>query len=132
MLAEEVHQVAPHGQEPAELQLYVRVQKAGLFPVAEDIGKIPAVSRGHRGHLTGPGRQGLQLQTIGVPVDEHLPPDEPYFDVPVHEGDIEERQGDDDRPTTSGTTTTTTFVIDPQDLAQAGTSGLTPSSTTQN
>ncbi|XP_067121638.1 uncharacterized protein, partial [Centruroides vittatus] len=79
----------------------------------------------------GPGRQGLQLQTIGVPVDQHLPPDVPYFDVPVHEGDEEERQGDDDRPTTSGATTTT-FVIDPQDLAEAGTSGLTPSSPTEH
>ncbi|XP_067142138.1 uncharacterized protein [Centruroides vittatus] len=80
-----------------------------------------------------PGRQGLQLQTIGVPVDQHLPPDVPYFDVPVHEGDEEERQGDDDRPTTSGTTTTTTtFVIDSQDLAEAGTSDLNPSSPTEH
>ncbi|XP_023237332.1 uncharacterized protein LOC111636347 [Centruroides sculpturatus] len=71
----------------------------------------------------GPGRQGLQLRTIGVPADQHLPPDEPYFDVPVHEGDEEERQGDDDRPTTSGANNT--FVIDPQDLAEAETSGLT-------
>ncbi|XP_023233574.1 uncharacterized protein LOC111633267 isoform X2 [Centruroides sculpturatus] len=64
----------------------------------------------------GPGREGLQLKTIGVPVDEDQPPDEPYFDVP----DEEEPHGDDDSPTSDATNIT----VDPEDQAEAGTSGL--------
>ncbi|XP_023218173.1 uncharacterized protein LOC111633440 [Centruroides sculpturatus] len=67
----------------------------------------------------GPGREGLQLKTIGVPVDEDQPPDEPYFDVYLP--DEEDPQGDDDPPTSDSTNT---FVVDPKDQAEAGTSGL--------
>ncbi|XP_023231809.1 uncharacterized protein LOC111631736 [Centruroides sculpturatus] len=79
---------------------------------------------------SGPGRQGLQLRMIGVPTNQHLPPDEPYFDVPVHKGNVEKQQGDDNCPTTSGANNT--FVIDPQDLAKTRTRSLTPSSPTQH
>ncbi|XP_023213085.1 uncharacterized protein LOC111615875, partial [Centruroides sculpturatus] len=48
------------------------------------------------------------LLTIGVPVQQYLPPDEPCFNVPVHEDDDEEKQEEDDR-STSGSIT---FVID--------------------
>ncbi|XP_023233731.1 uncharacterized protein LOC111633395 [Centruroides sculpturatus] len=72
------------------------------------LSKLPTISAKFRQFIgdivavyPGPGRQGLQLKTIGVPVDQHLPPDEPYFDILEHEGDEEEQQGDDDRPVSS-------------------------------
>ncbi|XP_023231318.1 uncharacterized protein LOC111631328 isoform X1 [Centruroides sculpturatus] len=66
----------------------------------------------------GPGRESLQLKTIGVPVDQDQPPDEP--NVPGEE----EPQGDDDTPTSDRTNT---FVADSKDQAEEETSGLTAS-----
>ncbi|XP_023232455.1 uncharacterized protein LOC111632293 [Centruroides sculpturatus] len=57
--AEEVHQVASHEQEPAELHTHLRIQDAVPVPVANNIDKIPAVRRTYCGRLPGPRREGL-------------------------------------------------------------------------
>ncbi|XP_067119325.1 nose resistant to fluoxetine protein 6-like [Centruroides vittatus] len=123
-LAEEVYQVASHGQEVQSYTCsYVyRMQFLSMLPTPAT--NFQQFVRDITALCPGPGCQDLQLRMIGVRVDQDPLPDKPYSDIRMPESDEEEWQEDDDRPTSDATNT---FVVDPKDLAEAGISDLTAS-----